>query len=79
MGAGHFPYPVALTTLHLLFQTLATRVLHRYTDLVAPPSPEYASLPLSEGAMPPAELARRTRLAKDAAVDMDWPTWRRQM
>ncbi|GAA5925223.1 uncharacterized protein JCM15063_004960 [Sporobolomyces koalae] len=29
-----FSHPVALTTIHLLFQTIATRVLRRYTGLV---------------------------------------------
>ncbi|GAA5945818.1 hypothetical protein JCM3775_006789 [Rhodotorula graminis] len=29
-----FKYPVALTTIHLLFQTVATRLLRRYTNMV---------------------------------------------
>lgn len=29
-----FGHPVALTTIHLLFQTIATRALRRYTHLI---------------------------------------------
>jgi len=29
-----FKHPVALTTIHLLFQTIATRLLRRYTNMV---------------------------------------------
>lgn len=78
MGTGHFPYPITLTTLHLLFQTAATRVLHRYTNLIAPPSSDYAPLPTSDvdGA---SDLAAQAAQAKAAAVEMDWSTWRKQM
>ncbi|GAA6064396.1 hypothetical protein JCM10212_004235, partial [Sporobolomyces blumeae] len=47
-----FAYPITLTSLHLLFQTIATRLLHRYTDLISGPMPshfvDYFSLPTSE-------------------------------
>ncbi|GAA5872212.1 hypothetical protein JCM3774_002297 [Rhodotorula dairenensis] len=37
-----FNFPITLTTIHLLFQTIATRVLHRYTRLISGPKPERA-------------------------------------
>ncbi|KAG0662502.1 hypothetical protein C6P46_003242 [Rhodotorula mucilaginosa] len=37
-----FDFPITLTTIHLLFQTIATRVLHRYTQLISGPNPERA-------------------------------------
>ncbi|KAH8925741.1 TPT-domain-containing protein [Atractiella rhizophila] len=37
-GGYGFPYPVTLTTLHLAFQSLATTLLKRYTNLVNMPS-----------------------------------------
>jgi len=39
-----FPYPVTLTSIHLLFQSVATRLLYRYTTLLDP-SPSL-SLPM---------------------------------
>ncbi|KAM0791244.1 hypothetical protein ACM66B_005723 [Microbotryomycetes sp. NB124-2] len=35
VGHKQFRYPITLTTLHLLFQTVATRILHRLTDLIS--------------------------------------------
>ncbi|GAA5846334.1 hypothetical protein JCM3766R1_002211 [Sporobolomyces carnicolor] len=47
-----FSYPIALTSLHLAFQTIATRLLHRYTDLISGPMPsnfgDYFAVPLKE-------------------------------
>ncbi|BGP40397.1 hypothetical protein JCM10450v2_004380 [Rhodotorula kratochvilovae] len=85
----HFNHPVTLTSLHLLFQTVATRLLHRFTPLISGPVPaeEYAAVPLAdptataeqggEGTAPgkKAELERWKR----KAVEMDWTTWRRQI
>lgn len=80
-----FNHPITLTSLHLLFQTLATRVLHRSTTLISGPVPhdEYAAVPMSEqGAEQPAaasgERADVDRW-KAKSVEMDWVTWRRQM
>lgn len=78
-------YPITLTTLHLLYQTVATRLLHRYTDLVAPPtSPTaYALLPMSDPkggeAIAPVLAEEDRRKAKAASVDIDWKSWREQM
>lgn len=92
MGPAHFSYPVTLTTLHLLFQTAATRIAHRFTTLISGPKPsEYTALPLSaqadaddgEGSDDgekdsPTEKAEQGRW-KAASVEMDWNTWKRGM
>ncbi|KAL8293618.1 hypothetical protein RQP46_000319 [Phenoliferia psychrophenolica] len=75
MGSGNFPYPVALTTLHLAFQTIATRALHRFTNLIAPPTSDYSPLPTSDLE----SAAQNDARAKAASVEMDWPTWRKQI
>ncbi|TNY24720.1 hypothetical protein DMC30DRAFT_370727 [Rhodotorula diobovata] len=84
-----FNYPVTLTSLHLLFQTVATRILHRFTTLISGPVPVdegYASVPMTESGSGEhgaeahasgknAELERW----KSKSVEMDWVTWRRQI
>lgn len=82
--AGSRRYPITLTTLHLLYQTVATRLLHRYTDLVAPPvsSGRYTLLPMSEKggeAISPDLVEEDRRKAKAASVEMDWSSWRNQI
>lgn len=84
MGSAHFHYPLTLTSLHLLFQTIATRLLHRWTDLIAPPtsSPSYALLPLTEpkedGELE-SQSAEERRADKAAAVEISWVDWRNLM
>lgn len=53
LGPIQFHYPVTLTTLHLGFQTLATRVLHQFTNLISGPPPleEESLLPLNPTGM----------------------------
>ncbi|CAD6569509.1 MAG: hypothetical protein CYPHOPRED_003404 [Cyphobasidiales sp. Tagirdzhanova-0007] len=46
-----FPYPITLTSIHLLFQTAFTRLLGRYTDLI-PPAGDRATLPVSNDHVP---------------------------
>lgn len=92
MGAAQFKYPVTLTTLHLAFQTVATRLLHQYTDLISPigsstPS-SYELLPTTEpkeggsahGSASGTEMSSEDlKRAKALGVEMDWKTWRSQM
>ncbi|KAM0752765.1 TPT-domain-containing protein [Meredithblackwellia eburnea MCA 4105] len=87
-GTGEFPYPVTLTTLHLSFQVIATRLLHRYTFLVAPETAsssssgglDYAPLPTSNGDEPETSSYKaRVMRAKMAAVHLDWHTWKREI
>ncbi|GAA6047426.1 hypothetical protein JCM3770_001299 [Rhodotorula araucariae] len=84
-----FNHPITLTSLHLLFQTVATRLLHRCTHLISGPVPadEYAAVPLSDPAAAE-ELggqggATGNKAAierwKRKSVEMDWTTWRRQI
>ncbi|BGO91694.1 hypothetical protein NBRC10512_008142 [Rhodotorula toruloides] len=86
----HFDHPVTLTTLHLIFQTCATRLLHRFTTLISgpPPAEEYAAVPLTDPSEPPedgneehAALGKSAQLErwKRKSVEMDWDTWRRQI
>ncbi|GAA5925893.1 uncharacterized protein JCM15063_005154 [Sporobolomyces koalae] len=48
--ARQFAYPITLTSIHLAFQTVATRLLHRYTDLISGAIPashgDYFAVPL---------------------------------
>jgi len=94
MGPAHFTYPITLTTLHLTFQTVATRLAHRYTSLISGPQPsEYSALPLSaqadaddgdeaSGAGPgekgAGSKADRQRWKSESVV-MDWKTWKKAM
>lgn len=80
MGSAHFHYPLTLTSLHLLFQTVATRLLHRWTDLIAPsaPSSSYALLPLTEpkeDGQEEVQSAAERRVGKAAAVQISWSDW----
>ncbi|GEM09880.1 triose phosphate/3-phosphoglycerate/phosphate translocator [Rhodotorula toruloides] len=87
----HFDHPVTLTTLHLIFQTCATRLLHRFTTLISgpPPAEEYVAVPLTDPSHPPLEdgteepaaLGRLAQIErwKRKSVEMDWDTWRRQI
>ncbi|GAA5854286.1 hypothetical protein JCM8547_001764 [Rhodosporidiobolus lusitaniae] len=81
-----FDYPVTLTTMHLAFQTLATRLLHRFTPLISGPVPqgEYGAVPLREagdeevaceGGSSKAAEERWKRLS----VEMDWTTWAKEI
>ncbi|GAA5910544.1 hypothetical protein JCM6882_008551 [Rhodosporidiobolus microsporus] len=85
----HFNYPVTLTTLHLAFQSIATRLLHRFTSLISGPVPqgEYASVPLREtgdeddagsGGGSGSDKAAMERW-KRQSVEMDWSTWAREI
>ncbi|GAA6028302.1 hypothetical protein JCM8097_006965 [Rhodosporidiobolus ruineniae] len=85
VGKG-FNYPVCLTTIHLAFQTIATRLLHRFTQLISGPIPqggEYQAVPVKESgaedekstASPQSELQRWKR----QSVEMDWQTWAREI
>ncbi|GAA5887221.1 hypothetical protein JCM5296_004567 [Sporobolomyces johnsonii] len=86
-----FAYPVTLTSLHLLFQSIATRLVHQFTDLISGPMPpgfgEYNSVPLKdpEDAKNGGEMVGRTdvkaqkALWKRQSVEMDWPTWTREI
>ncbi|GAA5943789.1 hypothetical protein JCM3775_000956, partial [Rhodotorula graminis] len=79
-----FNHPITLTSLHLLFQTLATRVLHRSTTLISGPVPhdDYAAVPLTEqGDEAPEAPGRHADVErwKAKSVEMDWRTWRRQI
>lgn len=79
-----FAFPITLTTLHLLFQTIATRLLHRYTNLIAGVQPgDYQQLPPSEESEIKDETdrakAEETKRLRDASVEMDWDTWKRTM
>ncbi|GAA5833825.1 hypothetical protein JCM9279_001635 [Rhodotorula babjevae] len=79
-----FNHPITLTSLHLLFQTVATRVLHRTTTLISGlvPHDEYAAVPMSEqGAEQPDSSGERADVErwKAKSVEMDWGTWRRQI
>ena len=42
----NFPYPVTLTAFHLLFQTIATRLLARFTNLIKTSNPVHAPTPM---------------------------------
>ncbi|GAA5893570.1 hypothetical protein JCM8208_000831 [Rhodotorula glutinis] len=78
-----FNHPITLTSLHLLFQTVATRALHRSTTLISGPVPhdEYAAVPLTEQGAEADQSGNEADVArwKDKSVDMDWGTWRRQI
>ncbi|GAA5828694.1 hypothetical protein JCM11251_005840 [Rhodosporidiobolus azoricus] len=80
----HFNHPVTLTTLHLAFQSVATRLLHRFTTLVSGPVPvgEYTSVPSKETGQEDSEggsdKATRERW-KRQSVEMDWATWTREI
>ncbi|GAA5975815.1 hypothetical protein JCM11641_005882 [Rhodosporidiobolus odoratus] len=80
-----FDHPVTLTTIHLAFQSVATRLLHRFTQLISGPIPqgEYAAVPLreigeEEEADPGSERAQQERW-KQQSVEMDWQTWAREI
>ncbi|CEQ39674.1 SPOSA6832_01213, partial [Sporobolomyces salmonicolor] len=108
----NFAYPVTLTSLHLLFQSIgavlsslrcpqrippddapmpATRLLHHFTDLISGPMPpgfgEYNPVPLKdpEDAKDGGEIVGRTDEKaqkahwKRQSVEMDWPTWTREI
>lgn len=83
MGSANFRFPLCLTTLHLAFQTLATRLLHRYTNLIAGANTaEYAPLPTTDNESNVDEKAQRAeheRRAKAASVEISWDDWRRQL
>jgi len=88
----HFPYPTTLTTMHLAFQTLATRLLKRYTSLIdgkpkgadgSSPSAggggggaKYARLPTADDRAGSGAPAQGNAKA-DAGETMDWNTWAR--
>lgn len=84
VGAPDFHYPITLTTLHLTFQTVATRILHRYTNLIAGIAQhDYSAVPMSdlESAEPRNVTSRadEVRLAKAESVAMSWAEWRTEM
>lgn len=66
-----FPYPITLTSLHLLFQTIATRLLHRYSKLISGPPPPLPSL-----STPVLHDDGEEKAWKDSSVEMDWVNWR---
>ncbi|GAA5986172.1 hypothetical protein JCM5350_006527 [Sporobolomyces pararoseus] len=88
-----FSYPIALTSIHLAFQTIATRLLHRYTDLISGPIPsnygDYFAVPLketNEGEVPesvgmttPTLDSEERKRWKKASVAMDWPSCNREI
>ncbi|GAA6021914.1 hypothetical protein JCM11491_004792 [Sporobolomyces phaffii] len=92
--ARHFAYPITLTSIHLAFQTIATRLLHRYTDLISGPVPasfgDYFAVPLKEPHLdddglegvamstPTLDSDEKKRW-KRASVAMDWATWNREI
>ncbi|GAA5961175.1 hypothetical protein JCM3765_001253 [Sporobolomyces pararoseus] len=88
-----FSYPIALTSIHLALQTIATRLLHRYTDLISGPIPsnygDYFAVPLKEtnegeasesvGMTTPTIDSEERKRWKKASVAMDWPSWNREI
>ncbi|GAA5983209.1 hypothetical protein JCM10908_000197 [Rhodotorula pacifica] len=87
-----FDFPITLTTIHLLFQTIATRVLHRYTQLISGPKPEQAEyVPVAtrdEGVDHKADVSDEElasepsytlREWKRYSVEMDRQTWSRRI
>ncbi|GAA5940578.1 hypothetical protein JCM10213_001150 [Rhodosporidiobolus nylandii] len=80
-----FNFPVTLTTIHLAFQTVATRLLHHFTPLISGPVPqgEYAAVPLREVGEEEVAETGSERAEKDRwkrqSVEMDWLTWRREI
>ncbi|GAA6001572.1 hypothetical protein JCM10207_006730 [Rhodosporidiobolus poonsookiae] len=84
VGKG-FNYPITLTTIHLTFQTFATRLLHRFTPLISGPVPEseYSAIPLKEAGEEDSNLDSTDEAAnarwKRKSVEMDWSTWTREI
>ncbi|GAA5888510.1 hypothetical protein JCM16303_002199 [Sporobolomyces ruberrimus] len=87
-----FSYPITLTTIHLAFQTIATRLLHRYTTLISGSVPsnfgDYFAVPLKDqnddaseqvGMSTPALDNEEKKRWKEQSVSMDWATWNRQI
>ncbi|POY70452.1 hypothetical protein BMF94_6520 [Rhodotorula taiwanensis] len=88
-----FDYPITLTTIHLVFQTVATQVLHRFTELISGPVPDQSYRPLpSSDSTELAELAIKEEDAegvsastmspeewKRRSVEMDLQTWVRRI
>lgn len=80
-----FKFPITLTTLHLLFQTLFTRLLAKFTNLIfiTPISTNstnstYDLLPLNEDREVETDPIA-VELKNDNLDQMDWKTWREQM
>lgn len=86
LGPSLFSYPITLTSAHLLFQVIATRVLHRFTTAISgAPSPEdeYALLPTGaalpeQGDETVQSLTPEARW-KQTSVEMTWAYWRRNI
>lgn len=89
-----FNHPITLTTIHLTFQTLATRILHRYTQLISGPVPEetaYRPVPSAEDDTELSEIGTKDEDIEGAgtpitleqwkrrSVEMDWTTWTRRI
>ncbi|GAA5822252.1 hypothetical protein JCM5353_001545 [Sporobolomyces roseus] len=90
-----FAYPITLTSIHLAFQTIATRLLHRYTDLISGPLPttfqsssDYFSVPLKEydassvheEVMKSPNTDREDKQRwKRLSVAMEWNVWVREI
>ncbi|KDE09238.1 hypothetical protein MVLG_00558 [Microbotryum lychnidis-dioicae p1A1 Lamole] len=90
MGSKQFKYPITLTSIHLLYQTIATRLLHKYTNLIAGVrTPDYATVSMDEletgsksetsaaYATTSAPDARQLQTAKDSAVFVPWGEYKR--
>ncbi|SCZ88305.1 BZ3500_MvSof-1268-A1-R1_Chr2-1g04322 [Microbotryum saponariae] len=90
MGSKQFKYPITLTSIHLLYQTIATRLLHRYTNLIAGVrTPDYTAVSMDEletgsksetsatYATTSAPDARQLQTAKDSAVFVPWGEYKR--
>ncbi|ORY89333.1 triose-phosphate transporter family-domain-containing protein [Leucosporidium creatinivorum] len=84
MGSAHFSYPITLTTLHLAYQTIATRLLHKYTNLISGVAPtEYSAIPLTDphenGSAVGESKEEAAMRAKAESVAMSWNDWRIQI
>ncbi|SCV72124.1 BQ2448_4818 [Microbotryum intermedium] len=90
MGSAQFKYPITLTSIHLLYQTIATRLLHKYTNLIAGvPTSDYTAVSMNElesgskseessaNATTTAPDARQLQTAKDSAVFVPWSEYKR--
>lgn len=78
-----FSYPITLTTIHLLIQTIATRLLARFTNLIfiheKSTNSSYDLLPLNESGSVASNLGGEDRDAAVGKDEMTWKVWREQM
>lgn len=79
-----FSYPITLTTIHLLIQTIATRLLARYTNLIfiheKSTNSSYDLLPFNEsGSSINATVGGESSDVATGKDEMTWKVWREQM